>query len=258
MPFTDYDDSVPAHLQLEPLDSHEFRVVRGFKYRSPEPGEPTYVVGDPGRGRPGESTDLASVPFFLQWFIRSYGRHTLAAVLHDHLWRLQRDVRPLDNVAFKRSNHVFRVAMDELEVPLLRRWLMWAAVSLAWLWKREAAWKIRVVAWVAAVVGLDILTACVLVNGVGTPATVLAAVFLVAWLALLWPHPLVAAIGGPALYVLLPSVLIVLATLLTYLIVEAAVWGIGLVFAGATKRRVAPPHPPLLMRERHPQTVPRS
>jgi hypothetical protein len=148
--------------------------------------------------------------------------------------------------------------MDELEVPLLRRWLMWAAVSLAWLWKREAAWKIRVVAWVAAVVGLDILTACVLVNGVGTPATVLAAVFLVAWLALLWPHPLVAAIGGPALYVLLPSVLIVLATLLTYLIVEAAVWGIGLVFAGATKRRVAPPHPPLLMRERHPQTVPRS
>jgi hypothetical protein len=258
MPFTDYDDSVPAHLQLEPLGSHEFRVVHGFKYRSPDPDEPTYVVGHPDGGKPGESTDLASVPFFLQWFIRSYGRHTLAAVLHDHLWRLQRDVRPLDNVAFKRSNHVFRVAMDELEVPLLRRWLMWAAVSLAWLSKREVAWKIRVVAWVAAIVGLDIVTAWMLVRDVGTPATILVVVFLAAWLVLLWPHPLVAAIGGPALYLLLPSVLVVLATLMMYLIVEAAVWGIGLVLAGATKRRIAPPHPPLLKKERRRQTVPRS
>lgn len=78
MPFTDNDDSVPAHLQLEPLDSHEFRVVRGFKYRSPEPGEPTYVVGDPGRGKPGESTDLASVPFFLQMVHPEFSRCPVA------------------------------------------------------------------------------------------------------------------------------------------------------------------------------------
>ena len=65
-------------------------------------------------------------------------------------------------------------------------------------------------------------------------------------------HPLT------ALYLLLPSILIVLATLLMYLIVEATVWGIGRVLAGATKRRIAPPHPPLLMKERRRQTVPRS
>lgn len=35
----------------------------------------------------GFTTDLASIPWFLQWFIPLSGRHNLAAVLHDYLYR---------------------------------------------------------------------------------------------------------------------------------------------------------------------------
>ena len=38
-----------------------------------------------GFGGDGEMTDLASVPQFMAWFERAYGRHTLAAMIHDRL-----------------------------------------------------------------------------------------------------------------------------------------------------------------------------
>lgn len=234
MPFTDGKDSGPPHLQLEPVGSHDFLILQGFTYRVPEPQGAEYVVP----GNKGERTDLASVPFFLQWFIRSYGKHTLAAVLHDHLWRKRPDV------PFKESNRVFRVAMDELEVPFVRRWLMWAAVSLAWLAKRGPAWKVRIIAWVAAIVGLDAVTAWVLARDVGALATTLAVIFLVASLVLLWPHILVTVIGAPTLYLLAPSILVVLATVFVFLVVETAVYLVGSVrrpLAGALNRPIPPP-----------------
>jgi hypothetical protein len=249
MPFTESDGWGPPHLQLEPVGSKSFKVLRGFTYRSPEPGVPTYVV--PGGG----DTDLASVPFFLQWFIRSYGRHTLAAVLHDHLWRDRRDV------SFEESNRLFRVAMYELDVPFVRRWLMWAAVSLAGFAKAGTGHRVRAGLWVACIVGLDALTVLTILNGGGPGLAIWAGVLIALTFVLLWPLPLVTAIGGPTLYVVAPAIVVILATLLLVLVVETAVY-----LLARLRRAVWPkgsdslppvPNPPLLRKD-GPDDEPRS
>jgi hypothetical protein len=77
----------------------------------------------------GSKTDFASVPALFQWLIPRSGRYTRAAVLHDHLWRQTPAISLAD------ADGIFRRAMAELEVPFLRRWLMWAAVRIASLLK---------------------------------------------------------------------------------------------------------------------------
>ncbi|MGI9608105.1 MAG: DUF1353 domain-containing protein [Acidimicrobiales bacterium] len=75
-------------------------------------------------------TDLASVPWPMLWFLPTYGRHTLAALLHDQLVRG-------DHASFDRrgtADRIFFDALGELEVPLLRRLTMWSAVTVKTRW----------------------------------------------------------------------------------------------------------------------------
>src|SRR2546430_1083481 len=118
MPFTDIDGVGEPQVELKQVDARGFTTLRGFRYRVPR-SNTTYKV------EIDQPTDLASVPFFLTWFIQSYGRYTLAAILHDYLWRQRHDV-PL-----REANRVFRLGMYDLKVPLIRRWIMWTGVSLA-------------------------------------------------------------------------------------------------------------------------------
>jgi hypothetical protein len=89
----------------------------------------------------GFPTDLVSVPNAFSWFVPRAGRYARAAVLHDHLWKLA------DNKQYNRRNadRQFRFALRNAEVPLLRRWIMWAAVRLGSIViKRDAGngtWK---------------------------------------------------------------------------------------------------------------------
>jgi hypothetical protein len=71
-------------------------------------------------------TDFASVPRAFTWLIPRYGRYTKAAILHDFL--SQRAAA--GELAWVDADGIFRRVMRELGVPLLRRWLMWAAVRL--------------------------------------------------------------------------------------------------------------------------------
>jgi hypothetical protein len=75
----------------------------------------------------GFTTDFASVPQVLTWLVPRYGRYTKAAILHDYLWRECAQGR----FGWADADGILRRAMRELQVPLLRRWLMWAAVRLA-------------------------------------------------------------------------------------------------------------------------------
>jgi hypothetical protein len=94
----------------------------------------------------GQQTDFASVPRVFIWLLPRYGRYTLAAILHDHLWR---DRASADLMNYIDADGTFRRAMRELGVPFLRRWVMWAAVR--WgalvkphgrrLWLRES-WRV--------------------------------------------------------------------------------------------------------------------
>ena len=39
----------------------------------------------------GFDTDFASIPWWLQWYIGRFGRHNLAALLHDYLYRFAKN-----------------------------------------------------------------------------------------------------------------------------------------------------------------------
>jgi hypothetical protein len=75
----------------------------------------------------GFTTDFASVPQALTWLVPRYGRYTKAAILHDFLWRRCRE----GHFGWADADGILRRAMRELDVPFLRRWLMWGAVRLA-------------------------------------------------------------------------------------------------------------------------------
>ncbi len=114
----------------------------------------------------GTVTDLASVPRWLTWLVPVAGRWTKAAVLHDHLW----DARA---VSYADADGVFRRVLRELGVPLLRRWLMWAAVRAVSLLRYER--RLGAVPAVAAVALPGALF-------VAVPALVVLAFLLVYWL----------------------------------------------------------------------------
>lgn len=73
----------------------------------------------------GTTTDFASVPRPFVWLLPPYGAYTKAAILHDYL------VRPEAGVSRADADGIFRRAMRELGVQLVRRWMMWAAVRFA-------------------------------------------------------------------------------------------------------------------------------
>lgn len=72
----------------------------------------------------GFTTDFASVPRVFVWLLPRYGRWTQAAVLHDFLWHLSRQ----DKFNKADADGIFNRALRELEVPFVRRWIMWTAV----------------------------------------------------------------------------------------------------------------------------------
>lgn len=111
MPFDE-----PADVVVEQVDDKRWEVRHALSYRGKAQAW-SVPVGSP--------TDFASVPRVFVWFLPRYGRYTRAAILHDHLWRTE---APAGNVTWVEADGVFRRAMRELDVPFLRRWMMWAAV----------------------------------------------------------------------------------------------------------------------------------
>jgi hypothetical protein len=97
-------------------------------------------------------SDFASVPGFLTWLVPRYGRHSLAALLHDHLQdHLYKPGTPVPDdaeaVTSEEADTIFRQAMQYSRVPFVRRWVMWAAVALRTVFLSGTAGKVAVVAW---------------------------------------------------------------------------------------------------------------
>ena len=95
--------------------------------------------------QPELATDLASVPRFMAWFESSYGRHTLAAILHDEL------IDDDPNTGALRSDTLadsfFRDMMGVAGVPFFKRWLMWAAVAARTRWVAGGRRRASLVLW---------------------------------------------------------------------------------------------------------------
>ena len=137
-----------AEVRVKQLDDVEWEVLQAFTYRTPDR---PYTVPV------GRRTDFASVPRVFVWLLPRYGRYTLSAILHDHLWR---DLVAAGELTYQDADRLFRQALGSQAVPVLRRWLMWAAVRWAALrkpggtegWLRDAPLVILVSLLAAPVV----------------------------------------------------------------------------------------------------------
>lgn len=152
MPFWRLEDEQEPEVILKQVGPNAFQLLVGFRYKVPDE-DPVYVVPAHNPNlppdAPNNSTDLASVPRWLWWFVASYGLHTKAALLHDQLV----DVQDLDR---DKADHVFRRALEESKVRWMRRWLMWTAVSLATMALKKPA---RFAAFVGMLVAFVVLLA---------------------------------------------------------------------------------------------------
>lgn len=151
----------------------------------------------------GQRTDFASVPRPFVWFLPRYGRYTKAAVLHDYLWSV---AVPAGLLTRADADGIFRRAMRELEVPFLRRWIMWAAVRWGALAKADGRRGWLAESWLVllcTVLALPIVAPASAVILLTLP--VFALVELLVWLPLLANRRIRAARGRRAKQVNPPS-----------------------------------------------------
>ena len=177
-------------------------------------------------------TDLASVPKFMSWFEMPYGRHTLAAMIHD---RLITDGDPNTGAlgSDTLSDTFFREMLAVAGVPVFKRWLMWAAVAMRTRWAAGGWRRTKMVVWaVLAVLGNVFVIAAAGQGLFGwgnllgfSPLGLLAIVavlpFAAGWL---WGKQfgasVVTAAGGAWL---IPAAAIVLVGLLCYIVLEGLI-----------------------------------
>lgn len=139
--------------RTEEMSPQEFRLTRRIAYRDRRLGE-LLVPADPTTF----VTDLTSVPSVFAWLVPRTGEHLPAALLHDgligstpeHPTYLSAEGHVVDAEA---ANRVFRDAMADTGTALLRRWLMWTAVTLATMitgagtsWSTVERWRWRLTA----------------------------------------------------------------------------------------------------------------
>ena len=130
---------------VEQIDDENWKVREPFAYTGQE-GTPFDVYRE-------METDFASVPRVFVWLLPRYGAYTKAAMVHDLLWR---EYACEGRMSYRDADGIFRRALRELEVPFLRRWMMWTAVRWGALvkpggrqgWLRES-WRVVLVSLVA-------------------------------------------------------------------------------------------------------------
>lgn len=132
-PFRKWASARWAEVLLRQVDAKTFRLAQPFRY---DDGTMRFDVPEE------DVTDLASVPRFLTWLVPRYGRHTLAALLHDNL-------QGHPTISPEQADEIFRDSMGSTGVPLTRRWLMWSAVAVRTQWKHGGLRSFGVFAWVA-------------------------------------------------------------------------------------------------------------
>ncbi len=118
-----------------------FSLERRLAYRDRHLGE-LLVPADPGF-----RTDLTSVPSLFTWLVPKTGAHLPAALLHDALVAgrgdpssyVSTDGHVVDRVT---ADRIFRDAMADTGTGVIRRWIVWTAVTVATIFVgREVPWS---------------------------------------------------------------------------------------------------------------------
>lgn len=184
----------PARFVVEQVDDACFAIPdgAGFEFRPPSGGPPIVVDST---SLP--LTDFASIPSFVSWFVTRYGRHTPAALVHDQL--VAEGVSADDR---RRADDLFLEMMELLDVPVVRRSIMWSAVTLATRWSSGWRRRLGVVGWGASATGGLVLLGVGAVTG--RPAQCVVALLLPVPASLWWGRQ--ARAGLIAGYALIPVV----------------------------------------------------
>lgn len=201
----------PAHFAVEQIGDTTFRVLpdAGFEY-APRGGGPPVAVTSVSL----PDTDLASIPVFMSWFASRYGRHTPAALVHDQLV-----VGGMAAVERRAADDLFLEMMEELDVPPVRRSVLWSGVTFATRFSSGWTARLLTVVWLlAAIAGMAGLVA-----GVATshPWWCVAALLAPIPAALLWgPSRRAGVVGGLALPAVAGPALAAYVGYLAYWVVE--------------------------------------
>lgn len=109
----------PWPVTLTPLDNgRDWRVVEIAPRRSKTLGKKLAIPF-------GFVTDLASIPAALRSLVAKWGRHGMAAIWHDYLYRT-----PLPGVTRKQADRVMLEFMTEDGVGRIKRRAIYSAVRL--------------------------------------------------------------------------------------------------------------------------------
>lgn len=145
------DPTAPPLIVLErtlDMQVDEFRMARRLGYRDRELGQLLVPIDTATF-----TTDLTSVPSIFLWLVPRTGRHLPAALLHDGLVRGSYVAAPGVDIDRERADLVFRAAMADTGTGLIRRWLMWTAVTLGTIfqdrrtrWSSAELWRLRITA----------------------------------------------------------------------------------------------------------------
>ena len=166
--FFDPQTGGDLRLELEPDPTTRgpanFRLLRTFGYYDPGWDEPFIIPRDLEQWR----TDLVSVPTLLAWLVPKVGPHLPAAIVHDALVLADGEAVAHDgpSVTREQADVILRDAMGYLGTPVVRRWLMWAAVSMATCASRRprAYWRAVVLLTVLGIVALGVVATLDLVD----------------------------------------------------------------------------------------------
>lgn len=142
-----------ARVVVEQVDPLNWRVVEGFDYTW---NDLCVVVPD------YFESDFASIPRVFVWFLPRTGAYTKSALVHDVLWR---ELAPNQEVSWRSADRIFRDSMHDLEVPFLRRWVMWSAVRLAAIGK-GGQWRDWLMTFPAALFFVLLAAVFILIPGI--------------------------------------------------------------------------------------------
>ncbi|MFI6865825.1 DUF1353 domain-containing protein [Nocardia sp. NPDC050406] len=184
----------------------EFRLLRRIGYLDDAPNGVGQILV-PGNLE-SWTTDLTSVPWFLTWLVPKTGAHLPAAILHDGLV-LNRD-EPASYIAERvihrdEADRIFRDAMAATGTGLIRRWMVWAAVTAATMhharqvdWTPLRKWHYRTALWgtLGVIVLLGLWSTLDILDAPAIPG--------VPWIA---ERPIQALIGGAAGAIAIPLLL---------------------------------------------------
>jgi len=170
-------------LRKRPVEAEEFVMVRRITYSSRNYGE----VVVPGPRLEDLMTDLTSVPAIFTWLVPKTGAHLPAALIHDGIVEDRGQTRPTYEATGEdgqprvlsrdEADEIFRDAMADTGTGLIRRWVIWAGVTVAtmilgrqvpnWSTRQRRQYRLAALAMIVAVVVLGVWATLDLVDLTG-------------------------------------------------------------------------------------------